>query len=92
MRGLRARLAYILPSLHLAASLVLTSGWLDSGLDYLIKIDYPASALIVSAVYSWDHPLILFATLGTVWWYLLGRLVEIVGGRLMSTFRTVNDD
>lgn len=34
------------------------------------------SVIIVATGYNFDHPLVLFGTLGTLWWYLLSRAVE----------------
>jgi len=48
------------------------------GWGYLLMIDIPMSVIIGAIAYSFQHPLILFGTLGTLWWYFLSRLAEMI--------------
>lgn len=83
----RFLLVHLLPFVHLCACLTITLAPLESGWQYLIIVDAPASVLIVTLIYSFDHPLIVFGTVGTLWWYLLSRGAEIWGTRLFATVR-----
>ena len=36
------------------------------------------SVIILTISYDFNHPLIVFGILGTLWWYLLSRAAEMV--------------
>lgn len=67
-----------MPSLHLCACFVFALAHLGSAWGYMPSVDFPMSLIILFISYSFDHPLLLFGTLGTLWWYLLSRVVEYV--------------
>jgi len=71
MSGKRISLIYLVPFLHLCACLIITVLRLESGWHYMTIVDVPASVLVITFLYDFDHPLILFGTIGTLWWYLL---------------------
>jgi hypothetical protein len=75
---LRPFLVYLLPALHLCACLTIAIAHLEAAWGYLLLIDVPMSAFILAISYNFDHPLILFGTLGTLWWYLLGRVAAMI--------------
>jgi hypothetical protein len=68
-----SKVIYLLPALHFAACLVIVVLRLSSGWEFLLKVDYPMSVVIITAIFSFDHPFIVFGTLGTLWWYILSR-------------------
>jgi hypothetical protein len=74
----RLRWTHVLPLLHILVCLVIAGARIESGWEFLMVADLPASALFLSIIYNFDHPLILFGIFGTLWWYLLSRVVEIV--------------
>lgn len=80
------RWVYLLPVLHLCASLTMPLGYYIRRLDflgtvwtYLMLIDLPIS--LVTFALAWKHS-VLAATwlvvVGTLWWYLLSRGVFLV--------------
>lgn len=74
--GKRSYLVYLLPSLHLCACAVIALAKPD-GWGGLFLIDLPFSLLIVSL--PWHFPIppwLAFGTLGTLWWYVLSRLID----------------
>lgn len=76
---------YFLPALHLCGCIVIAFGHFQSGWEYLtFYIDYPISIFITSLLYSFDHPLVLFGIIGTLWWSLLSWLVIKLVGKLGS--------
>jgi hypothetical protein len=77
-------LVHLLPFLHLVACFVIAIAGLQRGWQYLWMIDVPASLLAMFLGYYFDHPLILFGIIGTVWWYLLSRAIEIFATRLWT--------
>jgi len=84
----RSKWIHLLPLLHLCACFAIILGNFESAWEYLIfYIDYPISVFVVSALYSFDHPLILFGIMGTLWWYLLSWLAITWGGRLIGGAR-----
>jgi hypothetical protein len=89
-RGSRWRLfaILILPLLHLCVCMVVAHVGPNVNLEPIIIIDAPFS-LFVLLLMGWDspHPLIWFGVLGTLWWYLLARFVELETGRLMRYLR-----
>jgi hypothetical protein len=80
------RWVYLLPALHLCASLTSPLAYYIPRLDfvvgvwpYLMLIDFPIS--IVTFVLAWKHSVLAGAWLivvGTLWWYLLSRGAELV--------------
>lgn len=74
-----------MPFLHLCVCLVIAVAHLESAWQYLFVIDIPMSVIIVAISYSFDHPLVLFGTLGTLWWYLLSRVAEMIVNRVFAT-------
>jgi len=83
----RLFLLHLLPFLHLCACFAIALARLDSGWQYLTMIDAPASVLVIALIYNFNHPLILFGIVGTVWWYLLSRAAEMIGSRVFATIR-----
>ena len=67
---------YVLPVLHLFACITIALANLESGVHYLIYIylDFPFSLVLVMLGWRNDSFLILFAILGTCWWWLLSWL------------------
>jgi hypothetical protein len=57
---IRFLLVHLQPFVHLCACLTITLAPLESGWQYLIIVDAPASVLIVTLIYSFDHPVIVF--------------------------------
>ena len=78
------RLLYVLPLFHICCCLatwVVDGPWMP-----VILSELPVGALLLGGTWQFDYPLFWFGVLGTLWWYLLGRvlLVEIIwrsGGR-----------
>jgi len=70
--GRRARIWIgLLPLLHLAACAIIAAGQLVSGVHYLIYVDFPFSLLLVMLGWRNDNFLLWFASLGTLWWFVL---------------------
>jgi hypothetical protein len=67
---------WLLPLLHLISCATIVLAKLDSGWHYMIYVDFPCSLLLVILSWRNDNFLFWFATLGTLWWYLLGRLAH----------------
>ena len=80
-------LVYLLPFLHLCACLIIAFARLESGWGYMVLVDIPMSVIILAISYSFDHPLLLFGTLGTLWWYLLSRAAQMIGTRVFAAIR-----
>ena len=82
----RARfvLVHLLPFLHLCACGVI--GWmkLESGVEYIAHADMPFTILIAPLVFWSRVPLVWFAILGTLWWYLLSRGAELLVDRVKN--------
>jgi hypothetical protein len=76
-RRLRFILVHLLPFLHLCACLTIALAHLESAWRYMFLIDVPMSVVVGAISYNFDHPLLLFGTLGTLWWYLLSRAAEM---------------
>jgi hypothetical protein len=87
---LKARLLLVclMPVLHLCACLAVAVIHLESAWKYLLVIDIPMSVVIVAISYNFDHPLLLFGTLGTLWWYLLSRAVDMIATRVETNRRS----
>jgi hypothetical protein len=60
-----------LPVLHLGACVIISLAKLESGVHYMIYLDFPFSLILVMLGWRNDNFLFWFATLGTLWWYLL---------------------
>jgi hypothetical protein len=64
---------------------------MESGWEILtFYIDFPISVFILSALYSFNHPLLLFGLFGTVWWYVVNWLVLRWVVRLTKLFSNHN--
>jgi hypothetical protein len=66
---------WLLPLLHLGACAVIALGKIEWGVHYMIYVDFPFSLLLVALGWRDDNFLLWFATLGTLWWYLLSWVV-----------------
>ncbi len=66
---------YLLPVLHFLACVTIAVAKLESGVHYLIYLDFPFSLLLVMLGWRHDTFLILFATLGTLWWLWLSWVI-----------------
>ncbi len=75
---------FILPFLHLCACLIIAFVDPNVGLEPIIVIDTPFSFLVM-ALGGLDSPhlLIWFGILGTLWWYLVARFVELEARKLI---------
>ena len=56
-----------------------------NGWGFMFLIDIPMSVIILAIAYNFEHPVILFGILGTLWWYLLSRAADMVIRRLRTT-------
>ena len=78
----------VLPALHLCFCFLTVVGGIKSGWEYLsLYIDYPISVLILSVLYRFDHPLLLFGTIGTLWWLALSWLAMRLATSLAASLR-----
>jgi hypothetical protein len=83
--GIR-RWVYILPVLHLCACFVSMTGYVIPSLEswgiaftYILMLDIPIS--VVAYALAWKYPAIAtiwIFVVGTLWWYLLSRAIELV--------------
>jgi len=80
-------LVHILPVVHLSSCLVIALAHLDSAWRYMFWIDAPASGFILALAYNHDRPLILFGTIGTLWWYLLSFAAAFCWIRVSAAIR-----
>lgn len=87
VKGRRILLLHLLPFLHICTCFVIALAHLESGWGYLVVVDIPMSVIVIAISYSFDHPLLLFGTLGTLWWYLLSRAAEMIGSRVFAAMR-----
>jgi hypothetical protein len=71
-----------LPLLHLTACATIALANINSGVHYLIYVDFPLSLLVVMLGWRNDIFLLWFAVLGTLWWYLLSRAAYSMWNRL----------
>ena len=70
-------MVYVLPALHFCVSgLFILMAW-ETGWYYLERIDIPISIVAGALAWHYDHGHILLVVLGTLWWYLLSRAIEI---------------
>ena len=60
-----------LPLLHLCACVIIGLAKIESGVHYMIYVDFPFSLVLVALGWRNDNFLFWFATLGTLWWYVL---------------------
>jgi hypothetical protein len=85
----RSPWVYLLPAIHFCACSIIMLGYvvpawrsLLLGWEYVIVVDFPVSFIAVGL--AWSHQvlsLIWFLIAGTVWWYVLGRVVDAVLNR-----------
>ena len=88
----QSRWVYVLPMLHLCVFAVANLGIFIPALQnlgiletYLIAADLPVS-LVVFAL-AWHYPMlaaIWIMVVGTLWWYLLSRLLELGVHKLLQ--------
>jgi hypothetical protein len=78
----RGTLLLALPLLHFIACVTIALAKIVSGVHYLIYVDFPLSLLLVALGWRNDNFLFWFATLGTLWWYLLSRALNSILTRL----------
>jgi hypothetical protein len=72
----RRPVVYILPLLHLCACIMIRVADLESGLHYLILVDFPFSFVLVALGWPRDNFLVWFSTLGTLWWYFWSHMTQ----------------
>jgi hypothetical protein len=80
----RLVLIHSLPFIHLLVCLIIATAKIESGWETMLMADFPMSVIVVAIIYNFDHPLLLYGTLGTLWWYLISRTLEMVWLRLFS--------
>ena len=80
-------LIHVLPAAHVAACLTIATLGAEDAWRYLFWIDAPASAFILALAYNHDRPLILFGTIGTLWWYLLSFAVLFLWSRVSAAIK-----
>lgn len=73
----RRPLVYLLPLAHLCACIAIKVADLESGVHYLIYVDFPLSLLLVVLGWRRDNFLLWFSTLGTLWWYFLSYVAQL---------------
>lgn len=73
-----SRWTYALPLLHLSVCLTVEFVDIQRGWEYLALADAPMSVLIIALSYNYHHTFLLFALLGTLWWYLLSRAADML--------------
>lgn len=81
-RNIRPVLLLILPFLHLSACIGVAVAHVQSGWEYLAKADTLMTVPIFALSYHYDHPLLLFGVLGTLWWYFLSWIAALLIARL----------
>jgi hypothetical protein len=84
---MRSPFVHLLPFLHLCACLTVALAGIESGWQYMTMIDAPASVLVIALIYNFNHPLILFGIVGTLWWYLLSFAAAFCWIRLSAAIR-----
>jgi hypothetical protein len=77
-------LVHLLPFLHLAACLIIALWRIETGWQTMLLVDFPMSAIVVAIIYNFDHPLLLYGVLGTLWWYLISRVIEMIWVRVFA--------
>lgn len=83
----RSIFVYLLPLTHLCICLTIGLGGIGSGWEYMTMVDAPASVLVIGLLYDWNHPLILFGVIGSLWWYLLSLAIGVCWVRLSGAIR-----
>ena len=83
----RSIFLHVLPVLHLCACLTIALAGIGAGWQYMTKIDAPASVLVIALIYNFDHPLVLFGIIGTLWWYLLSVAIAFCWIRASAAIR-----
>jgi hypothetical protein len=77
---------YLLPLLHFCACIIIALARIESGIEYMIYVDFPVSVLWLGL--GWSHDVLLWCTiLGTLWWYLISFAAGTALKRLMATIR-----
>jgi hypothetical protein len=84
---IRSPLVHLLPFLHLCACLTIAVAGIGAGWQYMTMIDAPASVLVIALIYNFNHPLVLFGIIGTLWWYLLSFAVAFCWIRASAAIR-----
>jgi hypothetical protein len=77
-------LVYLLPLLHFCACIIIKVADVESGVHYLIMIDFPFSLLLVMLGWPRDNFLLWFSTLGTLWWFWLSYLAQLAFGAYVA--------
>ena len=72
----RKSLVYLLPLLHFFTCIIIKIADVESGVHYLIMVDFPLSLLAVILGWRNDNFLLWFTTLGTLWWYFLSYVAQ----------------
>lgn len=80
--NIRLVLLHVLPFLHLCACVAVAVAHVQSGWEYLAKADTLMTVPIFALSYHYDHPLLLFGVLGTLWWYFLSWLAALLIARV----------
>ena len=83
----RSIFVHLLPALHLCACLTIALAVIGAGWQYMTMVDAPASVLVIALIYNFNHPLVLFGIIGTLWWYLLSFAVAFCWVRLSAAIR-----
>jgi YD repeat-containing protein len=78
---------HLLPVLHLLACLTVSLAGIQSGWQYLTMVDAPASVLVIAVIYSFDHPLVVFGVIGTLWWYVVSLAIAFCWIRVSVALR-----
>ena len=71
-----------LPLVHLAACVIIGLAKIESGVHYMIYVDFPFSILLVALGWRNDNFLLWFTTLGTLWWFLLSQAAYSILSKL----------
>jgi hypothetical protein len=71
-----SKLVHILPLLHLCTCVIIAATHLVAAWGYMFWVDAPASVFILALAYNHIPPLILFGTIGTLWWYLISYTIH----------------
>jgi len=51
----------------------------------MVLVDAPMSVVIIAISYNFDHPLLLFGTLGTLWWFVESRSRDVFSAQQRAT-------
>lgn len=90
MRTWAAPVSLVLPTLHLALCVATRAGWLTSegswGWFLVFLVDLPVSLLLLP-LSKFADPLLLFGSVGTAWWFLVGNIFSHGIKRLASLRR-----